>query len=62
MRCYCDPRDHWGFDKEDGVFRCRNCGTLVKKPPRWLRRKFEAALWEFIQEAQRRHDNGGGSK
>lgn len=48
--CSHDPKTCWGFDFEDGCFRCCECGELVKDPPRWLKEKCQKVVEEFIQK------------
>lgn len=47
MNCKHDPKTAWGFDRDDGVFRCSECGQLVREPPRWLKLKFAEQLKAF---------------
>lgn len=50
----CGHRDQWGFDAEDGCFRCSGCGELLTDPPAWLKKKYAEAIAAFEKRLQER--------
>jgi hypothetical protein len=54
LMCSHNPRTAFGFDSEDGCFRCSQCGALVTDPPKWLKEKYAAKVEEFGKRLERR--------
>lgn len=51
MVCQHDPRETWGFDVEDGVYRCALCGAKISDPPKWLVEKCRELVINFETRA-----------